>query len=201
MLTEQLRQPAKKEYTDLLHVDAAIRLGELGPKAKPALGDLAKALGHASPLVRGQALLALARIGPEAKPALPRLTDFYNDRKQPADLRQGAARALQAIDPDTAKKWGGPLSLGSDHEALESAGGRVGRRRESVFIGHLTNQRKGNDMAKITFSKRLSALLLGIWLVIFGLQQTKWVTLSFSYADVLMGLLAIVAGILIILDR
>ena len=56
-------------------------------------------------------------------------------------------------------------------------------------------------MGKFPFSKRLSALLLGIWLVIFGLQQTKWVTLSFSYADVLMGLLAIVAGILIILDR
>ena len=96
-----------------------------------------------------QALLALARIGPRRSPPSA-LDGLYNDRKQPADLRQGPA--LQAIDPDTAKKWGGPLSLASDHEALESAGGRV-RRRESLFIGHLTNQRKGTIWLSSRFQR------------------------------------------------
>jgi HEAT repeat protein len=106
MLTEELRRPNKKEYVDLLHLDAALRLAALGSKAQPATGNLVKALDDDSVLVRGQVLLALARIGPEAKPAVPRLTEFYKDRDQPADLRQAAARALKAIDADKAKELG-----------------------------------------------------------------------------------------------
>ena len=69
-------------------------------------GNLVKALDDASVLVRGQVLLALTRIGTEARPAVPRLTEIYKDRDQPPDLRQAAARALKAIDPDKAKELG-----------------------------------------------------------------------------------------------
>jgi len=106
MLTEELRRPNKKEYVDLLHLDAALRLAALGPKAQVATGNLVKALDDDSVLVRGQVLLALARIGSEAKPAVPRLSEFFKDRDQPADLRQAAARALKAIDADKAKELG-----------------------------------------------------------------------------------------------
>lgn len=106
ILTEQLRKAHQKDHVELLHLDAAIRLAALGAKVRPAMGDLVRALNDNSVLVRGQVLLALGRIGPEARMALPRLTEFFGDRDQPADLRQAAARALKAIDPDRAKELG-----------------------------------------------------------------------------------------------
>lgn len=47
--------------------------------------------------------------------------------------------------------------------------------------------------------KNLGMLLLGIWLVVHGAQQV--VSFSFSGLSTVMAILAIVAGVLIILGR
>lgn len=50
---------------------------------------------------------------------------------------------------------------------------------------------------KIT--KRLGMLLLGIWLILTGLLAV--ISIPIPFLDVIMAVLAIVAGILILLDR
>lgn len=55
-------------------------------------------------------------------------------------------------------------------------------------------------MATITFSKKFGMLLLGIWLIGMGLQQAKVIGLD-STINVILGILAIIAGIIIIIDR
>ena len=52
-------------------------------------------------------------------------------------------------------------------------------------------------MATITFSQKFGVLLLGIWLILMGLIQLSVVAVNLS----LMGILALVAGIVLILDR
>jgi uncharacterized membrane protein HdeD (DUF308 family) len=47
--------------------------------------------------------------------------------------------------------------------------------------------------------KNLGMLLLGIWLIIYGLMQL--LSLSFSGLGVLMGIFAIAIGVLLILQR
>jgi HEAT repeat protein len=105
-LTEQLRKKSDRPHGDLLRLDAALRLADLGPRAKAAVGDLVKALDDPAPLVRSQAGYALGRVGPEAKPAAGRLAELYKDRGTPPDLRQTIATALKKIVPDTAKDLG-----------------------------------------------------------------------------------------------
>jgi uncharacterized membrane protein HdeD (DUF308 family) len=56
-------------------------------------------------------------------------------------------------------------------------------------------------MASIALPKRLGLLLLGIWLIVTGLRQTGWVNISFNGSEIILGIFAIIAGIVIILDR
>ncbi len=49
------------------------------------------------------------------------------------------------------------------------------------------------------FTRRLGSLLLAIWLILTGLAELFKV--SFSGMGILMGILALAAGILILLDR
>jgi uncharacterized membrane protein HdeD (DUF308 family) len=51
----------------------------------------------------------------------------------------------------------------------------------------------------INLPKNLGILLLGIWLIVYGLIQV--LALSFSGLYLLMGIFAIVIGILLILQR
>jgi hypothetical protein len=52
-------------------------------------------------------------------------------------------------------------------------------------------------MASIPIPKRLGMILLGIWLILSGLGQMSWLSVS----PTIMAILAIIAGILVILDR
>ena len=93
----------------MLRLDALIRLGEMGPKAKDAVGDLVKAVDDRLPVMRSQALWALGKVGPDAKAAVPRLLKLIEDEwATPRDLRETAGQALKAIDPTAAKKAGVP---------------------------------------------------------------------------------------------
>ncbi len=53
-------------------------------------------------------------------------------------------------------------------------------------------------MGSINIPKRLGAILLGVWLILMGLMA---LIQGFSIPAWIMGILALVAGILIILDR
>jgi len=54
-------------------------------------------------------------------------------------------------------------------------------------------------MATINFNKKLGLLLLGILLILFGMSQLF--ELTFKYQNFVMGLLALVAGIILVIDR
>lgn len=56
-------------------------------------------------------------------------------------------------------------------------------------------------MASITLSisKKFGILMLGVWLILMGLEQTGAVAYG-STMKVIMGVLAIIAGIVVILD-
>jgi hypothetical protein len=49
------------------------------------------------------------------------------------------------------------------------------------------------------FTKKLGMLLLGAWLILSGL--TPLIKLSFEGLGLLLGILAIIAGVLILIDR
>jgi hypothetical protein len=54
-------------------------------------------------------------------------------------------------------------------------------------------------MATITFNKKLGMLLLGVWLILMGAFDLF--SLTFAGQKVVMGLLALVAGIILVIDR
>jgi thiol:disulfide interchange protein len=54
-------------------------------------------------------------------------------------------------------------------------------------------------MSKVKLPKTLGMLLLAIWLIVMGLVQA--LNLGFTGLSILMGILAIAAGILILLRR
>lgn len=49
------------------------------------------------------------------------------------------------------------------------------------------------------FNKRLGLVLLGIWLIVTGLQ--KFISIPIPYLGSIMAVIAIVAGILILLSK
>lgn len=55
-------------------------------------------------------------------------------------------------------------------------------------------------MARFRIPKRLGMLLLGIWLIVTGLREAG-VSFSFPYMSVVLGIFAVIAGIVIIIDR
>jgi len=53
-------------------------------------------------------------------------------------------------------------------------------------------------MASIPIPKKLGMILLGIWLILMGLGQMN---VNLNLPGWLMGIMAIIAGIVVILDR
>jgi hypothetical protein len=49
--------------------------------------------------------------------------------------------------------------------------------------------------------RNLGMPLLGIWLIAFGVLNSKFLNISFSYSIDLLAVLAIVAGVLLLLQR
>ena len=54
-------------------------------------------------------------------------------------------------------------------------------------------------MSRLSITKNLGMLLLGVWLIVMGLVSL--LGLSFQGLPVLMGLLALAAGVMILLGR
>lgn len=50
-------------------------------------------------------------------------------------------------------------------------------------------------------NKNLGMLLLAVWLVLFGLLTTPMLDISFSHSGNVLGVLAIVTGVLLIMQR
>jgi hypothetical protein len=49
--------------------------------------------------------------------------------------------------------------------------------------------------------KNLGMLLLAVWLILFGVLTAPFLKISFSYSGDLLAILAVVAGILLLLQR
>jgi len=77
--------------------NAARKLADLGPKAAPAVGALAAALGDGDEdgVVRIWSAIAITRIGPPAKKAVPVLITML--REEDAEIRKNTVAALSAI--------------------------------------------------------------------------------------------------------
>jgi HEAT repeat protein len=88
-----------KDEDPISRDNAAIDLGDFGPRAKEAVPALITALKDNDRLVRGQSAVALGEIGPEAKAAAPALIAALSDPS--ADIRMNAAEALGHIGPVT----------------------------------------------------------------------------------------------------
>ncbi len=55
-------------------------------------------------------------------------------------------------------------------------------------------------MATFTIPKRLGMILLGIWLIAMGLQQAGVIATDHT-VGVILGIFAVIAGIVVIIDR
>jgi HEAT repeat protein len=100
VLAEALANPDTRYW-------AALALGELGPKAKPAVDGLTRALEDQRPEVRREALVALAHIGPDASSAVPAVMAALADPD--GSVRHSAAFALGRIGPPAAVQAAGVL--------------------------------------------------------------------------------------------
>jgi HEAT repeat protein len=76
-------------------------LGQMGPKASPAVSTLVRALGDADEGMRMMAAEALGKIGPEARPAIPALVNMLKEDE--SFLRQTATYSLIRIGDPTGK--------------------------------------------------------------------------------------------------
>jgi HEAT repeat protein len=97
LLVDKLREADHPLYP--VHAAAVKALGQIGPRAVPAL---IAALERRHPHVRAGAAEALGQIGPEARRAIPALVDRLADAE--AEVRQCAVAALGSIGPVVALK-------------------------------------------------------------------------------------------------
>jgi hypothetical protein len=51
------------------------------------------------------------------------------------------------------------------------------------------------------FPKNLGMILLGIWLILYGLLTAPFLRLNFAYSGDILAVLAVVAGILLLMQR
>ena len=82
-------------------VFSAYTLGQIGPAASPAVGDLIEALAGSDDALRAAAAEALGKIGPSAAAAVDTLTITLTDEKQ--NVRMRAAVSLGQIGPSAEK--------------------------------------------------------------------------------------------------
>jgi HEAT repeat protein len=92
-LSKALEKPALRYW-------AALALGELGDKAKPAVAALTAALKDDQPVTRREVLVALARIGPDAAASVPAIIPLLSDKDK--TVAHAAAFALGRMGPAAA---------------------------------------------------------------------------------------------------
>ncbi len=91
--------------------------------AREMIPHFVKGLNHSLDTVRIAAAEALGRIGPAAKGAAPQLEAALVDRRK--DVREAAAKALDAVDPEWRKGDRIPKSAAVHLESLESEDWKV----------------------------------------------------------------------------
>ena len=94
-LRQQLATPAARKH-------AMEILAELGPAAKPALGEMITGLGDDDPVYRSDSAMAIAALGPEAVAAAPALEKLLADESTSPPVRYTAAYGLGRIGPQAA---------------------------------------------------------------------------------------------------
>jgi len=99
LVSAQLRELTDINASDPIKEDAAIRLGEIGPKARRAIPDLIAALKDQDANLRADAITALAEIEP--KEAVPILIEAAIKDKH-GGVRSAAIRMLKKMDPEAA---------------------------------------------------------------------------------------------------
>lgn len=68
--------------------------------------------------------------------------------------------------------------------------------------GHPTNRnRTEKGLFAMKLPKNLGMILLAVWLIAFGLLTSSILKISFAYSGDILGVLAIAAGILLLLQR
>ena len=81
-----------------VRLEVTIILGDLGPKAAPAVEPLTKLLDDESPRVVNEAIVTLGKIGPAAKGATPELIEAL--QQGDGSIAHNAALALGRIGPE-----------------------------------------------------------------------------------------------------
>jgi HEAT repeat protein len=132
--------------------DAALALDRLGPKARPAVPALAKALKDPRQAVRLYASAALGKIGgPEVRAVMPALVAALDD--QDLGVRANAAEALAAYGPDAAEaipamlvslEMAGPWRRDEIRESLD----RILPRTPGATVAESIAAMRSNDPAK-----------------------------------------------------
>jgi HEAT repeat protein len=86
---------ALRDGSAFIRREAAMTLARIGPKAAPAVDELADLIGDPDPALRDAVLLALAAIGPDATGAIPKILPALLDSHYP--VRYAAIFALGQI--------------------------------------------------------------------------------------------------------
>jgi HEAT repeat protein len=88
-----------------VRLEAISALGEIGPASKDAVPIMIEALDIHKPYADADTIVAaLGGVGPDAKAAVPALMALVRDLQAESFLREQAARAITAIDPELAAK-------------------------------------------------------------------------------------------------
>jgi hypothetical protein len=53
----------------------------------------------------------------------------------------------------------------------------------------------------VKLPKNLGSILLAVWLILFGLLNAPFFHVSFTYSETILALVAIAAGVLLLLER
>jgi hypothetical protein len=65
----------------------------------------------------------------------------------------------------------------------------------------MTSEAGRNGSVVMKMPKNLGMILLAVWLIVFGVLSAPFLKFSFAYSGDLVALLAIAAGILLLLQR
>lgn len=117
-----------------------------------------------------------------------------------ANLERASALQVLALEVD-ARADGGVDARRGQHRRAPYDAGEPPRRRLDLVVRQRACHTAGahDDVAGRNVMRNLGTLLLGIWLVATGLRSA--VSLSFAYDTLVLGVLAIAAGVLLIVRR
>jgi hypothetical protein len=90
----------------------------------------------------------------------------------------------------------GPIAATDWQASGASRGGSFGQRVTGQWIG--TELGRG---AAMKMPRNLGMLLLAVWLILFGLLTAPFLKINFAYSGDILAVLAISAGVLLLMQR